>query len=68
MKVQTDHASFSRDTKTRALINNNIGELQILKMKRDHINAEESHKREIESLKNMVEELKTLILQGKNNG
>jgi len=60
MKVQTDHKEFLRDTNNRALINNNVGELQMLRSQRM---LKVEHKREIDDLRREMAELKKLILE-----
>jgi hypothetical protein len=58
--IQTENQNYLRDTSSRALINNNAEELQLLKAKR---NTELKRNLEIESLKKQVEKLTRLILE-----
>jgi hypothetical protein len=60
MKIQSKNPNFLRDTSNRALINNNNGELIVLKAKRK---KEKEHSSEIADLKKQLEELKKLILE-----
>ena len=58
----TDNPNYSRESGSGALINNNVSELQLLKMQRKKIVDQNN---ELKDLKQQLEELKNLILRGR---
>jgi len=56
--VPTDNSNFLRDLSTGALINRNMGELEVLKAQRAKLTKQDN---EIEMLKMQIEELKKIV-------
>lgn len=56
----TDNPNFVRERSSGALINNNTGELNMLRAQRDRVFND---RKEMQDLKRQIEELKRLILE-----